>query len=99
MCSWGRIPQMSGGSAHVFSGLDRRLPDVKKDDFNALGGFDEAYWNGCEDVDLCFRLQQTGKKIVYQPESVVIHHESKSGQERRWLSPEITPGFAPDGNR
>lgn len=46
------------------------------------GGFDTAYWNGCEDVDLCFKLAQLDKKVVYEPASVVIHHEGKSGRER-----------------
>jgi len=55
---------------------------IRKSVFNEVGGFDEGYWNGYEDVDLCFKLQERGWKLVYQPESVVIHHESKSGQER-----------------
>ena len=55
---------------------------IRKSAFNEVGGFDEGYWNGYEDVDLCFKLQEKGWKLVYQPESVVIHHESKSGPER-----------------
>lgn len=50
--------------------------------FYDANGFDTAYWNGCEDVDLCFKLAQLGKKIVYEPESIVVHHEGKSGHER-----------------
>jgi len=50
--------------------------------FNQVDGFDEGYWNGYEDVDLCFRLRQAGYEVVYQPHSEVIHHESKSGPER-----------------
>ena len=30
----------------------------------------------CEDVDLCLRLQQRGKKIIYSPKSEIIHHLS-----------------------
>lgn len=55
---------------------------VRKSAFHEAGGFDEDYWNGYEDVDLCFKLQERGWKLVYQPESVLIHHESKSGPER-----------------
>ncbi len=47
-----------------------------------MKGFDEEYWNGYEDVDLCFKLGGLGYKLVYQPESIVIHHESQSGPER-----------------
>jgi GT2 family glycosyltransferase len=55
---------------------------IRKDSYEKAGGFDEGYWNGYEDVDLCFKLQENGWKLVYQPESIVIHHESISGPER-----------------
>lgn len=55
---------------------------VRKSAFNSVDGFDEEYWNGYEDVDLCFKLRQDGWKLVYQPTSVVFHYESKSGPER-----------------
>ena len=37
--------------------------------------FDERYWFGCEDVDLCVSLKQKNKVIFYEPRAVVIHHE------------------------
>ncbi|MCX5813458.1 MAG: glycosyltransferase [Proteobacteria bacterium] len=55
---------------------------INKADFKKIGGFDEKYWNGYEDIDLCFKLGEQGKKLVYQPASVVIHYESQSGPER-----------------
>lgn len=55
---------------------------VRRADFEAVGGFDEGYWNGYEDLDLCLKLAQSGKRLVYQPASVVMHHESQSGPER-----------------
>ncbi|MCB5272432.1 MAG: glycosyltransferase family 2 protein [Candidatus Cloacimonetes bacterium] len=55
---------------------------VRRQDFWTVGGFDEGYWNGYEDVDLCFKLLHQGKRLVYEPRSVLIHHESKSGSER-----------------
>ena len=59
---------------------------VRRDAFAAVGGFDEGYWNGNEDVDLCLKLGEAGWLLVYRPESVVVHHESQSGEERwsRW---------------
>jgi GT2 family glycosyltransferase len=50
--------------------------------FRELGGFDEAFWNGNEDVDLCLRAGQRGWKVVYRPESMIYHFESQSGPER-----------------
>jgi GT2 family glycosyltransferase/glycosyltransferase involved in cell wall biosynthesis/Flp pilus assembly protein TadD len=55
---------------------------VRKSHFEQVGGFDEGFMNGYEDVDLCFKLQEKGYLLVYEPKSVVIHHESKSGPER-----------------
>ncbi len=58
------------------------LMAVRRATFDELGGFDTAYWNGNEDVDLCLRIGERGGLVVYRPESVVIHHESQSGPER-----------------
>ena len=55
---------------------------VRAERLRELGGFDENFWNGYEDVDLCLRLCQGGWRVVYQPKSVLIHHESQSGPER-----------------
>jgi GT2 family glycosyltransferase len=60
---------------------------VKKEDFLKIDGFDENYWNGCEDVDFCFKLQMIGKKNVCHPGSIVIHYEGKSGEQRRVAIP------------
>jgi GT2 family glycosyltransferase/Flp pilus assembly protein TadD len=55
---------------------------VRKAAFDQAGGFDEEFWNGYEDVDLCFKLRRVGGHLVYEPSSVLVHHESQSGPER-----------------
>ena len=50
--------------------------------FNELGGFDELFRNGNEDVDLCLRARQAGHTIWYCAESTVVHYESRSGPKR-----------------
>lgn len=55
---------------------------VRRSLFEALGGFDELFRSGYEDVDLCLRASNAGFQTVYIAESVVIHHESQSGPER-----------------
>lgn len=47
-------------------------------DFQAVGGFDEVFVNGCEDIDLCFKLRSSGKKIYVVPNSKILHHVSLS---------------------
>lgn len=47
--------------------------------WNELGGFDEHYLPAYyEDTDLAFRVRAAGKKVMYQPLSVVIHYEGIS---------------------
>jgi len=52
---------------------------IKKTDFIAVGGFDETNLKvAFNDVDLCLKIRQQNKKIVYCPDAVLYHHESKS---------------------
>ncbi|HZZ18106.1 MAG TPA: glycosyltransferase family 2 protein [Opitutaceae bacterium] len=51
---------------------------IRADTWRSLGGFDEAYVNGCEDLDLCFRARQAGLTNVVALESRVLHHVSSS---------------------
>lgn len=83
---------------HLYSGKQSDLPEanipycyqaltaasfmIRRTTFFEAGKFDEGYWNGYEDVDLCFTLRKMGYHLVYSPGSVLIHHESKSGPER-----------------
>ena len=46
---------------------------VRRDAFDEVGGFDEAYFMYVEDVDLCWRLGQAGWRIRYEPAARVIH--------------------------
>jgi len=55
---------------------------VKKDIFFDVGGFDEAYVNGYEDVDLCFKIRESGKRVFYNPRCVLTHFECKSEGRR-----------------
>ncbi|MGQ9677257.1 MAG: glycosyltransferase, partial [Chloroflexota bacterium] len=44
--------------------------------FSALGGFDEVFLNGFEDVDLCLRARDKGYRVMFAPNSVLTHFES-----------------------
>jgi GT2 family glycosyltransferase len=46
---------------------------IKADSFNTAGGFDGDFWAHMEEIDLCWRLKNSGLKIVYEPESAVYH--------------------------
>lgn len=88
----GVVIHQSGLPYHAYTGFDGAHPAVnrardvtaataacllvRRADFEDLRGFDTGYRNGYEDVDLCLRLREHGKRIRYCPRSVVVHLES-----------------------
>jgi GT2 family glycosyltransferase len=68
---------------HPLANKPRRLKAVtgacmliRQADFRAAGGFDRAYTNGYEDVDLCLRLGEAGRETHCCPESTLYHLEA-----------------------
>ena len=45
----------------------------KADVFRALGGFDADFFAHMEEIDLCWRMQLQGYKVMVEPRSVVYH--------------------------
>ncbi len=42
--------------------------------FENIGGFDPEYHKAGDDVDLCWRVQQSGHQIAFSPTAIVWHH-------------------------
>jgi GT2 family glycosyltransferase len=88
----GVVIHQNGLPHHLYAGFDSDHPAVshrrdltaataacllvRRSDFDRLGGFDPAFHNAYEDVDLCLRLREMGRRICYCPRSVVTHLES-----------------------
>ncbi len=52
---------------------------IRRSLWQEIGGFDERFAPAyCEDADLAFQVREKGFKVVYQPESVVVHFEGVS---------------------
>jgi len=49
---------------------------IRRPLFAKLGGFDEGFANGWEDVDLCLRAWCAGARVRYEPRAVLEHLES-----------------------
>ncbi len=46
---------------------------LRREAFEAVGGFDPTYFMYCEDMDLCRRLAEAGWSNVYVPSAVITH--------------------------
>jgi N-acetylglucosaminyl-diphospho-decaprenol L-rhamnosyltransferase len=57
---------------------------LRRTAFEAVGGFDPAYFMFVEDVDLCYRLEQAGWKVVFSPVAEVVHAIGGSVSKRRY---------------
>ncbi|CAO4137506.1 glycosyltransferase [Methylorubrum extorquens] len=51
---------------------------VRRSDFEAIQGFDEAYAVNYNDIDLCLRLGERGLRTVYCAEASLHHYESRN---------------------
>lgn len=46
---------------------------IKRDVFERVKGFDEHFFMYLEDMELCYRIKNDGKRIVYFPKSTIQH--------------------------
>ncbi|MHB1664293.1 MAG: glycosyltransferase [bacterium] len=68
---------------------------IRKELFDDIGGFDERYAPAYyEDSDIAFEVRKRGYKVIYQPESVVVHYENVSYKK----SKKITGGDSSSGD-
>jgi GT2 family glycosyltransferase len=56
---------------------------IRRDAFEAVGGFDSSFFMYYEEVDLCYRLAQAGWQIHFTPVTDVVHVGGASTQQRR----------------
>lgn len=90
----GVVFNLAGDPLHIYAGCAADHPAVNRSrsfqavtaacclvrraGFDEAGGFDTAYENDLEDVDLCLRLAEVGLEVHYCHESVLVHLESAS---------------------
>jgi GT2 family glycosyltransferase len=46
---------------------------IRQEDFREVGGFDAVFFAHMEEIDLCWRLNARGRRIVCLPQSTVYH--------------------------
>ncbi len=65
-------------AARQYSAVTAACMLVKKETFLALGGFCAELGVAYNDVDLCLRIRESGKKVVYTPDARLTHRESQT---------------------
>src|SRR5690606_36770422 len=88
---------------HIYPHVDASRPSVNKereyqavtgscllisrDLFDACGGFDEEYYNGYEDIDLCLRARQHGRSVICCSSAFIYHYgqisETRTADDER----------------
>ncbi|MGS0756858.1 glycosyltransferase family 2 protein [Roseateles sp. GG27B] len=63
----------------------------RRDAYEKIGGFDaRRFFMYCEDIDICERLRSAGWRVVFQPETFVIHDAQRASRRSlrhlRWHS-------------
>lgn len=53
---------------------------MRREIYEAIQGFDEEFFLYVEDVDLCHRIQDTGKQVIYYPQAKATHLEGTSAK-------------------
>lgn len=67
---------------------------LKKSLYDELGGFDERFFMYFEDTDLCKRINRKGLKIIYHPDSAIIHHHGRASAKNHWFVSLLTNKMA-----
>jgi GT2 family glycosyltransferase len=56
---------------------------VRRQAFEAVGGFDESFFLYFEDADICYRLTMTGWEVHFTPVVTAVHIGGASTMQRR----------------
>lgn len=72
------------GEVRSWSAVTAACCVTRRELFLELGGFDEIFLNGCEDIDLCLRMNQSGLSNFVVHDSVVRHVKGASEGRKKF---------------
>jgi len=76
----GRLPYQVGDSPQAAPWVGGMFMLIRREDYVALGGFDEGFFLYYEDVDLCARIWRSGRRVVLCPEVQVVHDARRASR-------------------
>lgn len=65
--------------------IDGGVNVLRKAAFQSINGYDECFFFYSEEVDLCYRLKKNGWRVVFFPQSIVIHLRGASSNNKENL--------------
>jgi GT2 family glycosyltransferase len=92
------VAHAPGGPTHVLLSdeLAEHIPGCnmafRREELQAVGGFDPQFTVAGDDVDICWRLQEQGRTIGFCPAAVVLHRRRRS--VRTYLRQQVEYGRA-----
>ncbi|WP_440225643.1 glycosyltransferase family 2 protein [Dokdonella sp. MW10] len=77
------MPPFAGGDApEPVDAVSGACLFVTREAWERVGGFDEGYFLHCEDLDLCRRVRDAGRAVVFVPGVRVRHEQGSSSRSR-----------------
>jgi O-antigen biosynthesis protein len=81
---YARVPRWLRTGVTPWSAVTAACCLTHRDTFWAAGGFDEAYINGCEDIDLCLKMHRQGHRHYVANDSTLVHHKGASPGRKKF---------------
>ena len=78
-CTEYHLNHLDEDEINEVSGVSGSCMIIKKKVIEDIGYFDEQFFAYQEDSDICLRAIESGWKICYHPQAVVVHHGGKGG--------------------
>ncbi len=72
------LTYLSDDESYEIDALSGCFTMLRREVYDAIGGFDEEYFMYGEDLDWCYRAQKSGWKIYYVPATKIIHYGGES---------------------
>ncbi|MCM8796410.1 MAG: glycosyltransferase family 2 protein [Candidatus Omnitrophica bacterium] len=54
---------------------------IRKQAIDILGGMDERFFMYYDEIDLCYRIKQTGGSVYFIPDINIVHHANRSSSQ------------------
>ena len=69
------------GEIHDIDVISGAFFMIRKSVFKKIGLLDERFFIYAEDIDLCYRIKQSGQKIAFNPHTKITHFKTSSGRK------------------